>query len=94
MKKTMTVMDMVAQTGMEYATAMGLVKVMLCLGIASIVGKRKTANGKGKPSIIYEFPTEFAVNIDTLAQKVKEALEAEKVAKGKPEEPEAPAEVA
>ena len=83
--KTMTVMDMVKETGMEYATCMGLVKVMMISGVATVVGKRKTANGKGKPSIIYEFPTQFTLDFDVVAQKVKEAL-ADDVAKGKPED--------
>ena len=84
MKIQMTVMDLCKKTGMEYATAMGLVKVMLLLGIASVEGKRKTLTGKGKPSIIYEFPTEFTVNIDALSEAVKQEMD--KKPDGQPEE--------
>lgn len=78
MKTQMTVNDLCKKTGIEYATAMGLVKVMLVLGIANVHSKRKTLTGKGKPSIVYEIPDEFTINLNSLAENVKKMMESDK----------------
>lgn len=40
----------------DYPTAQGYIKMLCKLGLAEVVGSRKVAGQKGKPTKIYEIP--------------------------------------
>jgi hypothetical protein len=58
-----TVKQLAAVLNVAYPVASALVALMESKGVASKVGKipAATANGKGKPSVVYQIPASFTV---------------------------------
>jgi hypothetical protein len=52
----LTVKDFSDKSGVSYAVVAGVFKLGVTAGVIQEVEKRKTASGKGKPSIVYEVP--------------------------------------
>ena len=65
-KMKCSVKELAAQLKVDYAVAQGVIKFLESQGQATVVEKRKSASGKGKPSNIYEIPEtvtiQFAVS--------------------------------
>lgn len=51
-----------AKFDLEYPVAMGVLKFLESRGLVSIAERRRSASGKGKPSIVYLVPKK--VNLD------------------------------
>jgi len=47
----------------EYAVAQGFIKYLVSQGVAREVEKRKVAGAKGKPTNVYELPTELRLKL-------------------------------
>jgi hypothetical protein len=67
----MTISDVEKKLKIDYAIASALVKLMEMAGVARSVGKRPPLSGKGKPSVIYEIPATFSIDL-TMPLSVKE----------------------
>lgn len=51
------------KAGVDYAVAQGFIKYLVSAGIAKEVEKRKTVGAKGKPTNVYELPTELRLKL-------------------------------
>lgn len=49
----------------EYGVAAALIKLMVAQGVGKEVGKEPSisSTGRGKPSTIYELPSEYTINL-------------------------------
>lgn len=56
MKVTAT--ELAEKMGVEYAVAANFLKLLVAQNVAKEVEKRRTASGKGKPSTVYELPSD------------------------------------
>jgi len=54
--------------GVEYAEATGFIKTLVILKVATNIGTRPAAGGKGKPSIVYSIPVSFELVLEEQAQ--------------------------
>lgn len=62
-----TINQLAANLGVAYPVAANLIALMVKVGQAKSVGKKPAAtkSGKGKPSIVYEVPDSFTVQLST-----------------------------
>lgn len=58
-----TASELAKKMNVEYASASGILKLMVATGAAKEVEKRKQPSGKGKPSSVYSVPKTFTINI-------------------------------
>ena len=72
MKKS-TIKDLAVVLGAEYPDAAALMRIMLSQGLAKAVGKVPAAGGKGKPSIVYEYPDRVRINLKGDSQAIATA---------------------
>lgn len=59
----LTVNEFANRIGVEYVIASSVLKYLVITGDVQTVGSRKTATGKGKPSILYEVPDTVSLNL-------------------------------
>lgn len=63
-----TAIQLAERLGVDYVVASSLLKLMVSRGAAKEVGKIKTSlTGKGKPSTVYEIPSEFTLSLSAPA---------------------------
>lgn len=59
-----TAIQLAQRLGVDYVVAASLLKLMVSKGVAKEAGKIKTSlTGKGKPSTLYEIPSEFTLSL-------------------------------
>jgi response regulator of citrate/malate metabolism len=51
------------KAGVDYAVAQGFIKYLVSQGFAKEVEKRKVVGAKGKPTNVYELPTELRLKL-------------------------------
>ena len=65
--RNVTIKELAADLGVEYAQAAALVHIMVAGGVAQEVGKQPNSRGKGKPSTIYSIPDEYTISLGKAA---------------------------
>lgn len=58
-----TIAELAAAKHVDYVVASGLLRYLIAQGHAKKVDKRKSPNGKGKPTDIYEVPDEVNLKL-------------------------------
>lgn len=70
-----TAREVAEHLGVDYVVAAGLMSMLMEKGVAKHVENRKTANGKGKPTRVFEVDRVISLELSAVQQTVETTQE-------------------